>query len=787
MKTIQTDLALFLIMPFLILVTSCGIPEGPLEDEAYLEGKKIEDFRASRVDVAAGMDGGISLTPEEVEGRNTWTFFTGGNERFWNLMAQEGYSLVDFLHLLDSRERDTRFGRLGLLTEPGMKAASGPDKYGLYLDQVDDPLAGALDPEVYGEPSGIIGLRIFPNPDFDEAAEQRWDAERFYEDTEYATDPFTVRPYRVGMTCAFCHVAPSPVNPPENVEQPEWAELSGTIGNQYFRNGEIFGFHRRSDDLFYHHLKSVLPGTVDTSIMATDYNNNPNIINAIYNIEDRLEVAWEHEVDDAAQLLAPHTETRRVPHVLVDGADNIGTIGALARVFINIGVYSEEWLRCHNPILGGRPQEPIRIEGALEKSIYWQATVERMPNLARYLARAAQPFPLTDAPQGAAYLKDSAERIEHGKQVFAENCYACHSSKQPDMRWDQDITEIHEWSRDPEYLAYAREAVQKKDFRQDNFLSTDERIPITLVQTNAGRALQNNGTTGRIWEDFTSITYKSTPSVGSIKVEHPFTGESSSYEMPAGGPGFYRVPSLVSLWTSAPFLHNNALGEYHHDPSTEARMAAFDDSIRRLLWPERRDGVESIARTTERAWLYFPANQLPVILKGKLGPAVEPLLRMPWLLPGLLLLSGIVLFWIAAKSIDGKGLRRLLQIVALVCFLFGFLAVPLNFFAAGKLGDLRVGPIPAGTPINLLVNLDAESSPPADVLQAVYALWSVGRTIEKENMDDDAGLQLLGEVAADKLLAVSKSPDFVRDRGHYFGTQLSDEEKEALIAFLKTL
>jgi hypothetical protein len=43
------------------------------------------------------------------------------------------------------------------------------------------------------------------------------------------------------------------------------------------------------------------------------------------------------------------------------------------------------------------------------------------------------------------------------------------------------------------------------------------------------------------------------------------------------------------------------------------------------------------------------------------------------------------------------------------------------------------------------------------------------------------------------MLALSKCPDFVVNRGHYFGTDrlageppLSDDDKHALIAFLKT-
>ena len=55
-----------------------------------------------------------------------------------------------------------------------------------------------------------------------------------------------------------------------------------------------------------------------------------------------------------------------------------------------------------------------------------------------------------------------------------------------------------------------------------------------------------------------------------------------------GGPGFYRVPSLVSIWATAPFLHNNSLGLFNNDPSVDGRLDAFDDAIRKLLWPAKR-------------------------------------------------------------------------------------------------------------------------------------------------------------------------------------------------------
>ena len=40
--------------------------------------------------------------------------------------------------------------------------------------------------------------------------------------------------------------------------------------------------------------------------------------------------------------------------------------------------------------------------------------------------------------------------------------------------------------------------------------------------------------------------------------------------MPAGGRGYTRPPSLISLWSTAPFLLNNSVGTFDQDPSVEA-------------------------------------------------------------------------------------------------------------------------------------------------------------------------------------------------------------------------
>ena len=37
----------------------------------------------------------------------------------------------------------------------------------------------------FGYASGVVGLRLFPNPDFDEKAAKAWDPERYYSDPSY--------------------------------------------------------------------------------------------------------------------------------------------------------------------------------------------------------------------------------------------------------------------------------------------------------------------------------------------------------------------------------------------------------------------------------------------------------------------------------------------------------------------------------------------------------------------------------------------------------------------------
>jgi hypothetical protein len=117
-----------------------------------------------------------------------------------------------------------------------------------------------------------------------------------------------------------------------------------------------------------------------------------------------------------------------------------------------------------------------------------------------------------------------------------------------------------------------------------------------------------------------------------------------------------------------------------------------------------------------------------------------------------------------------------------------------------KKENLLIGPIPQGTPIGLLANINPlpESNDPAErvahdkkLLDLVIKLARDLRKLPKGSTDEQAKAVFAN--AVDQMLELSKCPDLIVNRGHYFGTDqfteepgLSVEDKRALIAFLKT-
>jgi hypothetical protein len=111
-------------------------------------------------------------------------------------------------------------------------------------------------------------------------------------------------------------------------------------------------------------------------------------------------------------------------------------------------------------------------------------------------------------------------------------------------------------------------------------------------------------------------------------------------------------------------------------------------------------------------------------------------------------------------------------------------------------GNVLIGPIPAGIPVNLISNINVKA-PLGDLLHAFKGLKKAVSLIKSQQLSGESARKAFMETAGPGLLAVSSCKDFVVNRGHYFGTgfsedsirgikaPMSSEEKEALIEYLK--
>ena len=312
MRTSSRSYCLFLGVGLWLTAVGCHKAQpGEVQDEARLAGRAPESFPAADEDYFHDMDGKIPLTADQVKGRNMWIVWTGGDDKMWDTLTNTSVGTLDFLKTISSypdpktpAKRSTRWSYLGLVNEPCFKQATGPNpnRYGLWLDTRDpscppDPFeneakypgvkVGARGKNIpvgsyYGYATGIVGLRLFPNPDFDEAAARKWDPKRFYTDPSYYNDKKLVRPYRVGMSCGFCHAGPNPVKPPDDPENPKWENLSSNVGAQYFWVDRILAWNPDMSSFPLQLFHTSRPGTLDTSLISSDNINNPRTMNAVY-------------------------------------------------------------------------------------------------------------------------------------------------------------------------------------------------------------------------------------------------------------------------------------------------------------------------------------------------------------------------------------------------------------------------------------------------------------------------------------------------------------------------
>jgi hypothetical protein len=184
-------------------------------------------------------------------------------------------------------------------------------------------------------------------------------------------------------------------------------------------------------------------------------------------------------------------------------------------------------------------------------------------------------------------------------------------------------------------------------------------------------------------------------------------------------------------------------------------MRVFDRSIKQMLNPEtrRKDPLTQVPvpgyiyRTTAPSCLMIPPGFMPSWVRSFSGP----------------------LHWLAPWAIDGEG-------------------------------GLALGPLPKDFPVNALTNtklLPDHDEP--DVVGHYWRLLKAGPTLMRAfkrmggicSALSDPTTQATAEAAVrdtgliDTLVGLSKCPDYVVNRGHYFGADLSAEDKDNLIAYIK--
>lgn len=548
----------------------------------------------------------------------------------------------------------------------------------------------------FGTSTGALGFRKFPNPRFDAAKWDKlnggratWNGfARFMggpgrpeSDARVSKllDGSVEPPFLIGTSCGSCHIAFDPLNPPDNPARPKWENIKGLVGNQYTRMSEVLGSGLSRNSLEFQMFAHARPGVTDSSAVPNDQVNNPGTITPIINLSQRpvfpgraivkwrkasacapgvAETAcwcepgrdgkcWERSErsDDktTVRIAGKAIVLDGVHSILKGGEDSIGVLEAMQRVYLNVGSCGEQCWTNHfadyrqlDPSARNYGQTPVNIGQCRRDCPNFRAVEDRLPDVLDYLLSSeADANDLQAArdrarkrkdPGAPAYTKADLvadlERatefgpaaVARGAGVFARKCAGCHSSV-PANRRAADAT-----GPDPDFGALS--AAHPRPMRED-FMGSDEAKPADVIGTYRCRALHSNHMKGHLYEEYSSA------SVQRERKEVPKLREPTS-----GGRGYLRAPSLVNVWATAPYMHNNAIGpevcgkpavsgnDFHrarytdesalaplgvqphcvaYDPGVEGRYALFKMSIDELLRPEKR-GLKSTF-TTEPVFL----------------------------------------------------------------------------------------------------------------------------------------------------------------------------------------
>ncbi|MGE3683368.1 MAG: hypothetical protein AB7G93_16715 [Bdellovibrionales bacterium] len=183
---------------------------------------------------------------------------------------------------------------------------------------------------------------------------------------------------------------------------------------------------------------------------------------------------------------------------------------------------------CFNECVASRPGQPIDLAQCRQACSDFPPENE-IQDMVTFMRSVK-------APKIRGFGKNS-RLYRRGGRVFAQNCASCHGGS-------------------------------------PKIMSTDEVIALTsdpANTTNACRALSSNWEAGHIWAAFSSDVYKS-------RVE-------------AGGRGYRNMP-LAGIWSTAPFLHNQSIGDWAEaTASPREQIQNFERAMRELLTANRAEKI----------------------------------------------------------------------------------------------------------------------------------------------------------------------------------------------------
>lgn len=767
------------------------------------------------------------LSAAERAGSEIWFNATAFNDRFFTYGFQQRLGgLIDWYGILAASKRQDIFEAWGGIPDPDCCVPGEPDcpaktlaetygfqwcpgddvllqfigKYGYRdpaCDLKDAPVQGADQRQSpcdlrFGTSTGMLGLRKFPNPRFDKDAwlklngsPESWEGFRGTLST-YPTDAAARAnrlfdgsiepPFRVGMACGACHIGYKPGNPPKDPDQPQWENIDGLVGNQYSRVSNLLGSGFGKHALEWQLIARARPGIVDTSALPMDYVSNPGTMNAIINFARRP--LFEHDVLKWRKAAAcpagasadtcwcepgkpgkcweRSTRKELVPNILKGGEDSIGMEEAIQRVYFNIGSCSEQcWLnhipdlRAADPRQRNYGQTPFDVGQCRRDCASFRAIEDRLADVKAFFL-TARPSDLWKARGLASPAALEAQldtqffpgAVKRGRDIYARQCASCHSSGKPPF----DNTD---------FLA----TVPGDPTLRADWLGNDEVEPASEIGTYAGRAMHSNHLPTRVWEQYAALDIHQRPR------------DPARPEIMAGaGRGYYRNISLLSAWAHAPFMHNNAIGpeicgkpydkavDFYDSPYVDAegkRLASpppclpYDTSVEgrfRLYVASMRDMLNPQKRIDK---MHILDDDIVIDIAPKLqNPELNKLLGVE--------ISARVPKGYPALAINSLRFKDLIQDSVL------------RRTDPGKLDEKYAG------------LLDKDQL--ADLKDGLQRLILDAIVKDRPTVLD---------LAADRDKFVQRFYSNILGRiensGHRFGETLSDEDKDALIAFVATL